>query len=63
MSDGGSGAETGLKGSEGGDAAYLQTRFRFMVARGPVFGSGPGSPLAREGAAESWLPEQGEIVL
>lgn len=26
----------------GGDAAYLQTGFKFMVARGPVLGSGPG---------------------
>lgn len=42
MSNGGSGSETGLKGSEGGYAAYLQTGFKFMVALGPVFGSGPG---------------------
>lgn len=39
----------GVKGSEGGYAAYLQTRFTFMVAPGPCLVLGRGSSRSGRG--------------
>lgn len=56
------GAGRAGRARRGGGVAYLQTRFRFMVALGPMFGFGPGL-LGLAAGTSSRPHEQGEIVL